>query len=92
METITTKPSFKAAACRRRAIVPSDGYFEWEKRDGAKVPHFLHGDGVLAMAGLYELWPNPDLPAEDPPNGCGAPWSSRRPRRTRTDTSTTAPQ
>jgi len=29
METITTKPSFKAAACRRRAIVPSDGYFEW---------------------------------------------------------------
>ncbi len=66
METITTKPSFKAAACRRRAIVPSDGYFEWEKRDGAKVPHFLHGDGVLAMAGLYELWPNPDLPAEDP--------------------------
>jgi len=66
METITTKPSFQAAASRRRAIVPSDGYFEWEKRDGAKVPHFLHGDGVLAMAGLYELWPNPDLPAEDP--------------------------
>jgi len=66
METITTKPSFKAAASRRRAIVPSDGYFEWEKRDGVKVPHFLHGDGVLAMAGLYELWPNPDLHAEDP--------------------------
>jgi len=66
METITTKPSFKAAASRRRAIVSSDGYFEWEKRDGAKVPHFLHGDGVLAMAGLYELWPNPDLHAEDP--------------------------
>jgi len=66
METITTKPSFKAAASRRRAIVPSDGYFEWEKRDGAKAPHFLHGDGVLAMAGLYELWPNPDLHAEDP--------------------------
>jgi len=66
METITTKPSFKAAASRRRAIVPSDGYFEWEKRDGDKVPHFLHGDGVLAMAGLYELWPNPELPAEDP--------------------------
>ncbi len=46
--------------------MPSVGYFEWEKRDGAKVPHFLHGDGVLAMAGFYELWPNPDLPAEDP--------------------------
>lgn len=50
METITEKPSFKAAAARRRCPVPADGYFEWEKRDGAKVPHFLHGDGVLGMA------------------------------------------
>ena len=54
-ETITEKPSFKAAASRRRCLVPANGYFEWEKRDGVKVPHFLHGDGVLGMAGLYEL-------------------------------------
>jgi putative SOS response-associated peptidase YedK len=55
-ETVTEKPSFKAAAARRRCLVPAAGYFEWEKRAGAKVPHFLHGDGVLAFAGLYELW------------------------------------
>ena len=66
METITEKPSFKAAAARRRCLVPADGYFEWEKRDGAKVPHFLHGDGVLGMAGLYELWPDPEREADDP--------------------------
>lgn len=66
METITEKPSFKAAAARRRAIVPCSGYYEWTQRDGTKVPYFLHGDGVLAMAGLYELWPNPDLPDDDP--------------------------
>lgn len=41
-ETVTEKPSFTAAAARRRCIVPADGYFEWEKRDGAKVPHYLH--------------------------------------------------
>jgi putative SOS response-associated peptidase YedK len=55
-ETVTEKPSFKAAAARRRCLVPAAGYFEWEPRDGVKVPHYLHGDGVLAFAGLYELW------------------------------------
>ncbi|MFF0818615.1 SOS response-associated peptidase [Rhodococcus sp. NPDC003318] len=68
-ETITQKPAFKAAAARRRCIVPADGYYEWTKNDeGAKIPFFLHGDteGPLAMAGLYELWPNPKLPEDDP--------------------------
>ena len=56
-ETITEKPAFKKAASQRRCIVPADGYFEWEKRDGAKVPYFLHGtEDVIAMAGLYEFW------------------------------------
>lgn len=69
-ETITEKPSFKKAASRRRCIVPADGYYEWEKRDGAKVPYFLHsgnpdGTGVLAMAGLYELWRDPAKAEDD---------------------------
>jgi len=61
-ETILEESSFKAAAARRRCIVPADGYFEREKRGGQKVPHFLHPEGedqVLVMAGLYELWPRP---------------------------------
>lgn len=34
---------------------------------GSKIPYFLHGeDGILAMAGLYELWPDPELPEDDP--------------------------
>ncbi|MEO9220787.1 MAG: SOS response-associated peptidase [Mycobacteriaceae bacterium] len=66
METITEKPSFKAAATRRRCLVPASGYYEWEKRDGHKVPRFLHGDGALAMAGLYELWPDPGKEHDDP--------------------------
>ncbi|WP_127784334.1 SOS response-associated peptidase [Rhodococcus sp. X156] len=66
METITEKPSFKAAASRRRCLVPANGYYEWEKQGATKVPHFLHGDGVLAMAGLYELWRDPQAAADDP--------------------------
>ncbi|MET4046754.1 putative SOS response-associated peptidase YedK [Rhodococcus sp. UYP5] len=65
-ETITEKPAFKKAAARRRCIVPADGYYEWEKRDGKKVPYFLHSSGVLEMAGLYELWRDPSKSEEDP--------------------------
>lgn len=68
-ETLTSKPSFKAAAARRRCLVPMDGYYEWQKNsDGTKTPYFLHADGeeLLAAAGLYELWPDPDLPEDDP--------------------------
>jgi hypothetical protein len=32
----------------------------------AKVPYFLHGDDVLAFAGLYELRPDPELPEDHP--------------------------
>ncbi len=68
IETVTTKPAFKAAAARRRCLLPSLGYYEWQKTDHGKVPYFLHDpDGqLLAMAGLYELWRDPALPDDDP--------------------------
>jgi putative SOS response-associated peptidase YedK len=68
-ETITEKASFKAAAARRRCLIPADGYYEWEKRDGvgAKVPNYLHlGGETLVFAGLYELWPDPAKERDDP--------------------------
>lgn len=67
-ESVTEKPSFRSAAARRRCVLPADGYYEWESTAGGKVPYYLHpgGDGVLALAGLYELWPDPDLPRGDP--------------------------
>jgi len=61
-ESITEKPAFKAAAARRRCLVPADGYYEWMATDGGKVPMYLHGEGVLGFAGLYELRPD----VEDP--------------------------
>jgi putative SOS response-associated peptidase YedK len=69
IETVTSKPAFKAAAARRRCLLPSLGYYEWQRTDHGKVPYFLHDPGghLLAMAGLYELWRDPDA-AEDDPN------------------------
>ncbi len=68
IETVTTKPVFKAAAARRRCLLPSLGYFEWQRTDHGKVPYFLHDpDGkLLAMAGLYEVWRDPALPDDHP--------------------------
>lgn len=67
-ETLVTKPAFRAAAGRRRALVPALGYYEWQQTAGGKVPHFLHGasNELLAFAGLYEIWRDPDLPDDHP--------------------------
>lgn len=67
-ETVTGKPAFKRAAARRRCLLPADGYYEWQQTADGKVPHFLHDprDDQLAFAGLYELWPDPALPEDDP--------------------------
>jgi putative SOS response-associated peptidase YedK len=73
VETVAVKPAFRRAFARRRCLLPADGYYEWQTRrtaDGGtrKQPFFFHprDGGVLAMAGLYELWRIPDAPADDP--------------------------
>jgi putative SOS response-associated peptidase YedK len=58
-ETVLEKPAFKAAAARRRCLVPADGYYEWMKTDERKIPMYLHGEGILGFAGLYEIWRDP---------------------------------
>ena len=68
-ESILDKPSFRKAAVKRRALVPAEGYYEWQKtEDGKKIPNYLHAekDDLLAFAGLYEFWPDPSLPQDDP--------------------------
>lgn len=69
METVADKPAFRRAFAKRRCLLPADGYFEWygEER-GKKQPFFIRPSdgGVLAMAGLYELWRDPTKQADDP--------------------------
>ncbi len=69
METVHEKPAFRRAFAARRCLLPADGYFEWYgERKGAKQPFFIrpHDGGILAMAGLYEIWRDPQRPDDDP--------------------------
>lgn len=62
-ETAAVKPTFREAVRKRRAIIPADGYYEWQKlADGTKQPHYIHPtDGsLLLFAGLYEWWRRAD--------------------------------
>jgi putative SOS response-associated peptidase YedK len=57
-ETITEKPSFRAAFRARRCAILVDAWYEWATIDGKKVPHAfsVEGQEVVALAGLWDTW------------------------------------
>jgi putative SOS response-associated peptidase YedK len=57
-ETVATKPAFRAAFRRRRCLVLADGFYEWQKVQGGKQPHYvrLKDGSPFAFAGLWERW------------------------------------
>jgi putative SOS response-associated peptidase YedK len=79
LETVAEKPAFKRAFSARRCILPADGFYEWyapEPQAGAatrgrgkpkKQPFFIHraDGGLLVMAGIYEIWRDPDKDPSD---------------------------
>ena len=58
-ETVAEKATFRKLLRDRRCLVPASGFYEWEKRGGAKVPHFfsVRGEPLIAYAGLYDTFP-----------------------------------
>ncbi len=64
-ETIAEKPSFKNAFFNRRCLIPADGFFEWKKEGGKKIPYyfFLKSGKPMGFAGLFETWIAPDKKA-----------------------------
>ena len=68
-ETVAEKPAFRKAFAARRCLLPADGYFEWyTSESGTKQPFFIsRRDGrSLSMAGLYEIWRDPQADADAP--------------------------
>jgi putative SOS response-associated peptidase YedK len=57
-ETLSEKPSFKAAYRERRCLIPATGFYEWQKRaNGKQAYHVCREDRRLfALAGLWEHW------------------------------------
>ncbi len=75
METVAEKPAYRKAFASRRCLLPADGYYEWYATSALtkagkprKQPYFIRpaDGGVLAMAGLYEIWRDRDKAEDDP--------------------------
>ncbi len=75
VETLAEKPAFRRAFSKRRCLLPADGYYEWyptaqlnRSNKPVKQPFFIRpaDEGVLAMAGLYEIWRDPEIDEDQP--------------------------
>ncbi|HZW37238.1 MAG: SOS response-associated peptidase [Deltaproteobacteria bacterium] len=60
-ETAREKPSFRNAFKRRRCLIPASGFYEWQRKERGKQPHYIRmRDGHLfAFAGLWDRWESP---------------------------------
>ncbi|MEZ5540974.1 MAG: SOS response-associated peptidase [Pseudomonadota bacterium] len=65
-ETVADKPAYRAAFRQRRCLIPATGFYEWQQRDGSKVPHYIHmqDGGLFAFAGVWERWQQGDAALE----------------------------
>lgn len=60
-ETVREKPAFRDSFARRRCLVPVNGFYEWQKRDGGSQPFLFRrrDHDVFALAGIWERWEYP---------------------------------
>jgi putative SOS response-associated peptidase YedK len=61
-ETAREKASFRAAIQRRRALMPADGFYEWQKFGRESRPYLLRRPDCapFAFAALWETWATAD--------------------------------
>ena len=61
-ETVSAKPAFRAAFKKRRCLVLANGFYEWRKEGGRKIPTYIYARNgePMAFAGLWEAWRSPE--------------------------------
>jgi putative SOS response-associated peptidase YedK len=61
VETVDTAPSYRQAFKKRRRLIPCDGFYEWKKVLGGKIPYSISmkDDSLFVFAGLWEGWKDP---------------------------------
>ena len=57
-ETVSEKPSFRAAFHKRRCLIVASGFYEWAKNESGKQAFNIHRQDLqlFAFAGLWEHW------------------------------------
>lgn len=62
VETLAEKTSFKRPLQGQRCLVLADGFFEWTRTNGGKVPMFIRPKSrhPFGFAGLYDVWTSPE--------------------------------
>ncbi len=88
-ETITEKPSFRAAFRHRRCVAPADGFYEWKPTATGPRPWLFEPndpEALLLLAGVWERWEKVDAaPLESfalittTPNAAVEPFHDRMP-------------
>lgn len=58
IETVAEKPTYRTSFKRRRCLIPTDGFYEWQVVNGNKIPHHIRmkDGGLFAFAGLWDRW------------------------------------
>ena len=56
LETIQEKILFKESFIKRRCLIPANGYYEWQSRNGIKSPYFIQVPTLetIYFAGLWK--------------------------------------
>lgn len=56
-DKVLTRPSYRDAFTKRRCLVPTDGFYEWQSTPTGKQGYrfTLPGGGLFAFAGLWEI-------------------------------------
>lgn len=63
-ETLAEKPSFRSAYKKRRCLIPTTGFYEWQRNPDGKTKTPMHialkSGTPFAFAGLWESWHSPE--------------------------------
>lgn len=62
-ESLERSPAYKTPFKRKRCVVPISGYYEWQRLNESKRPHYIKPTEhqALILAGLWDEWLNPDV-------------------------------
>ncbi len=62
VETVATNNTFRDSFSRRRCLIPSDGFYEWEPPERGRKPHWIfRADGhPMVFAGIWATRQDPE--------------------------------